>query len=121
MQPRMTKYHFASANAQEWDGAQAAPPKKPMSVTHMIRFLSRVDSKVAFEGLQVPEACAADLAGVWLLPSVNKHVSTKVSHLEKAAPGEDRSRYEGILPGARASSWEWGSAQMSFFGLLGSS
>ena len=86
----------------------------------MIRFLSCVDSKVTFEGLQVPEACAADLAGVRLLPSVNEHVSTEVGHLERAALGEDSPRDEGIPPGAWASHQEWGSAQPSFFGLLGS-
>lgn len=53
----------------------------------MIRFLSRVDSKVTFEGLQVPEACAADLTGVRLLTSVNEHVSTEVGHLRESSSG----------------------------------
>lgn len=52
----------------------------------MIRFLARVDSKVAFEGLQVPETCATDLTGVWLLPSMNEHMSTEVGHLDKSGP-----------------------------------
>lgn len=52
----------------------------------MIGFLSCVDSKVTFEGLQVPEACAADLTGVRLLPGVNEHVSTEVGHLDKSGP-----------------------------------
>lgn len=52
----------------------------------MVRFLSRVDSKVAFEGLQVPEARAADLAGVRLLPGVDEHVSTEVGHLDESGP-----------------------------------
>lgn len=58
----------------------------------MIWFLSCVDSKVTFEGLQVPEACAADLAGVRLLPGVNEHVSTEVGNLERTALGEDSPR-----------------------------
>lgn len=66
----------------------------------MIGFLSRVDSKVTFEGLQVPEACAADLTGVRLLPGVNENVSTEMGHLERAALGEDSPRDEGIPPGA---------------------
>lgn len=72
----------------------------------MVGFLSRVDSKVTFEGLQVPEACAADLAGVRLLPGVNEHVSTEVGHLERAALGEDGPRDEGIPLGERASHQE---------------
>lgn len=52
----------------------------------MVWFLSRVDSKVAFEGLQVPEARAADLAGVRLLPGVDEHVSTEVGHLRGVSP-----------------------------------
>lgn len=58
----------------------------------MIWFLSCVDSKVTFEGLQVPEACATDLTGIRLLPSVNEDVSTEVGHLERAVPGEDSPR-----------------------------
>jgi len=76
-----------------------APPKRSR-VTHMIGFLSCVDSKVTFEGLQVPEARAADLAGVWLLPGVNEHMSTEVGHLERAALGEGSPRDEGIPLGA---------------------
>lgn len=55
----------------------------------MVWFLSRVDSKVAFEGLQVPEARAADLAGVRLLPGVDEHVSTEVGHLRGVSPGSE--------------------------------
>lgn len=61
-------------------------PEGRRLVTHMIRLLARVDSKVAFEGLQVPETCATDLAGVWLLPSVNEHMSTEVGHLRESSP-----------------------------------
>lgn len=80
----------------------------------MIRFLSCVDSKVTFEGLQVPEACAADLTGVRLLPGVNEHVSTEVGHLQRADLGQDSSREDGISLGARVSMWEWGFSQTSF-------
>lgn len=85
----------------------------------MIRFLSCVDSKVAFEGLQVPETCAADLAGVRLLPSVNEHVSTEMGHLERAALHEDNPRDEGTPLGARASHQEQGSAHPSLFWSMG--
>lgn len=85
----------------------------------MIRFLSCVDSKVTFEGLQVPEACAADLAGVRLLPSVNEHVSTEMGHLERATLHEDNPRDEGTPLGARASHQEQGSAHPSFFWSMG--
>jgi len=61
-------------------------PEERRLVTHMIRFLARVDSKVAFEGLQVPETCATDLTGVWLLPSMNEHMSTEVGHLRESSP-----------------------------------
>lgn len=61
-------------------------PQESSRVTHMVWFLSRVDSKVAFEGLQVPEARAADLAGVRLLPGVDEHVSTEVGHLRGVSP-----------------------------------
>lgn len=80
----------------------------------MIGFLSCVDSKVTFEGLQVPEACAADLTGVWLLPGVNEHVSTEVGHLQRAALSQNSPREDGIPLGARVSLWEWGSAQTAF-------
>lgn len=96
--------------------AQAEIPhhQKKSRVTHMIRFLSCVDSKVTFEGLQVPEACAADLTGVRLLPGVNEHVSTEVGHLQRADLGQDSSREDGISLGARVSMWEWGFSQTSF-------
>lgn len=77
------------------DGPVLLPQVKPqlalvaemqVALLTMIRFLSCVDSKVAFEGLQVPETCAADLAGVRLLPSVNEHVSTEMGHLDKSGP-----------------------------------
>lgn len=90
------------------------PTTKKSRATHMIRLLSCVDSKVTFEGLQVPEACAADLTGVRLLPGVNEHVSTEMGHLQRAALGQDSPREEGIPLGARVSLWEWGSAQTSF-------
>lgn len=80
----------------------------------MIRLLSCVDSKVAFEGLQVPEACAADLTGVRLLPGVNEHVSTEVGHLQRAHLGQDSPREDGSPLGARISLWEWGFSQISF-------
>lgn len=78
----------ASSPSPSWE----PPVKKQTRITHMIWFLSCVDSKVTFEGLQVPEACATDLAGVRLLPSVNEHVSTEVGHLERTALGEDGPR-----------------------------
>lgn len=77
----------------------------------MIGFLSCVDSKVTFEGLQVPEASAADLTRVGLLPGVNEHMGTEVSHLQRAAQGQHSPREGGIPLGARVSLWEWDSAQ----------
>lgn len=85
---------------------RALTKKQTSRITHMIRFLSCVDSKVTFECLQVPEACATDLAGIRLLPSVNEHMSTEMSHLERAALGENSPRNESTLAGVRASLWE---------------
>lgn len=80
----------------------------------MVGFLSRVDSKVTFEGLQVPEARAADLTGVRLLPGVDEHVSTEVGHLQRADLGQDSPREDGIPLGARVPLWEWDFSQTSF-------
>lgn len=83
----------AAASPSEWFGVfpplglvSIPIPEERRLITHMIRFLARVDSKVAFEGLQVPETCATDLAGVWLLPSVNEHMSTEMGHLRESSP-----------------------------------
>lgn len=97
------------------------PTTKKSRATHMIGFLSCVDSKVTFEGLQVPEACAADLTGVRLLPSVNEHVSTEVGHLQRAALGQNSPREGGIPLGARENPTPGGMGFCpdSFFGLLG--
>lgn len=90
------------------------PTTRKSRATHMIGFLSCVDSKVTFEGLQVPEARAADLTGVRLLPSVDEHVSTEVGHLQRADLGQDSPREDGIPLGARVSLWEWDFSQTSF-------
>lgn len=79
----------------------------------MIGFLSCVDSKVAFEGLQVPEACAADLTGVRLLPGVNEHVSTEVGHLQRQLWVRTASHREQGYPCGN------GVCPDSFYGLLG--
>lgn len=91
------------------------PTTKKSRATHMIRFLSCVDSKVTFEGLQVPEACATDLTGVRLLPGVNEHVSTEVGHLQRAALGQKQPQGGRHPTGSRGNPWEWGSAQTAFW------
>lgn len=47
----------------------------------MIGLLSGMNAHVALERLEVAEVCSADLAGVWLLSCVDKHVGAKVGHL----------------------------------------
>lgn len=49
----------------------------------MVGFLSRVDAQVAFQCLQVTEACSTDLTWVWLLTGVDQHMGTKMSDLKQ--------------------------------------
>lgn len=47
----------------------------------MVRFFSCVYAQMTLKCLQVPESCATDFAGIWLLSCVDQDVGTQVSHL----------------------------------------
>lgn len=115
-----------------------APPEPAAGherLTYMIRFLSRVDSQVALQSLQVPETGATDFTGIGLLSSVDKHVGTEVGHLKGRAKHErlcwgglcpaprpgaphQHSEAEGSFPHSPAHLYKSGPTGFAFVGLL---
>lgn len=48
----------------------------------MVGLFSCVYTQVALQRLQVTEACATDLTGIWLLTRVDQHMGAEMSNLK---------------------------------------
>ena len=99
-----------------WPQPHLPAPPRPASghkgLTHMVRFLSCVDSQVALQSLKVPESGATDFTGIGLLASVDEHMGTEVGHLHGRAKSKQTKRLgRGGLrpPGASYQHTGWGS------------
>ena len=53
-----------------------------MFLTHRVRLLSGVNAQVALQGLQVAEAGATGVAGVWLLARMDQNMGPQMGNLQ---------------------------------------